>query len=68
MAMKTLLLALPIVLVCNGAVHALDQEQRHGRALLEEFCGRCHAIGKTGRSPHRYAPPFRNLGENKLYD
>lgn len=37
---------------------------QHGRALLKEFCARCHAIGKTGRSPHAAAPPFRTLGRS----
>lgn len=35
---------------------------RHGRAVVQEFCARCHAIGSTGRSPHADAPPFRILG------
>ena len=42
-----------------GAAQAQDPI-RHGRALLQEFCARCHAIGKTGAS--RGAPPFRTLG------
>jgi mono/diheme cytochrome c family protein len=35
-----------------------------GRALLEEFCARCHAIGTSGASPHQSAPPFRTLGRS----
>ena len=66
--MRTILAALAIGLSWCGAAAALDKEQQHARALLKEFCSRCHAIGKTGQSPHRYAPPFRDLGENKLYD
>jgi mono/diheme cytochrome c family protein len=65
---RRLFVALPIYLCCHGAAEALDEEQQHARALLKEFCGRCHAIGKTGESPHPYAPSFRYLGENKLYD
>jgi cytochrome c len=34
----------------------------HGRALAKKFCASCHAIGKTGKSPHEEAPPFRRLG------
>ncbi len=37
-----------------------------GRALLQEFCASCHAIGKTGDSPRPGAPPFRGL--NRSYD
>jgi mono/diheme cytochrome c family protein len=52
----------------GDAAHALDTEQRHGKALLEKLCARCHAVGISGRSPHPYAPPFRSFGETKLYD
>lgn len=30
-----------------------------GQALAEKNCAVCHAIGRTGDSPHRGAPPFR---------
>jgi len=30
-----------------------------GHALLEANCARCHAIGATGESKHKDAPPFR---------
>src|SRR5262249_39833738 len=36
---------------------------RRGRALLTEKCARCHAVGTTGASTHREAPPFRTLGQ-----
>jgi cytochrome c len=35
-----------------------------GRALLRESCASCHAIGKTGDSPHKGAPPFRTLARS----
>jgi mono/diheme cytochrome c family protein len=34
---------------------------RRARELLEANCSRCHAIGRTGVSPHPAAPPFRAL-------
>ena len=34
---------------------------RQGRALAEANCAPCHAIGRTGESPLRAAPPFRSL-------
>ena len=46
---------------------ALDAEQRRAKAMLEEMCGRCHAVGITGQSPNPLAPAFRSFGE-KLYD
>jgi len=51
------------ILILGSAAQAQDPS-RHGRALLKEFCASCHAIGKTGRSPQRSAPPFRTLGRN----
>lgn len=35
-----------------------------GRLLAEERCGRCHAVGPTGESPHRITPPFRTFHED----
>jgi mono/diheme cytochrome c family protein len=32
-----------------------------GKVLVEQNCGRCHATGKEGDSPHKEAPPFRTL-------
>jgi len=50
-----------------GAAQALDPEQARARAMLENLCGRCHAVGRVGKSPNPLAPPFRSFGE-KLYD
>lgn len=35
-----------------------------GQVLLNDNCARCHAIGKTGKSPHQAAPAFRTLGRS----
>ena len=51
----------------SEAGYALDHEQQRGKALLETMCGQCHAVSKTGQSPHIDAPPFRTFGD-KLYD
>ena len=32
-----------------------------GELLLTRNCARCHAVGRTGASPHPAAPPFRTL-------
>jgi cytochrome c len=42
-----------------GAVEK-DLTQK-GEVLVKEQCGRCHAIGREGDSPHGDAPPFRTL-------
>ena len=44
----------------SGAMAFSAAEQR-GHALLEKMCARCHAIDRTGTSPHVGAPPFREL-------
>jgi cytochrome c len=35
-----------------------------GRVLAETRCGRCHATGSTGDSPHRISPAFRTFHED----
>lgn len=35
-----------------------------GRALLQDNCARCHAIGKADVSPLKGAPPFRIIGQS----
>jgi mono/diheme cytochrome c family protein len=50
-----------VVLLLLGSVNAQVRDPlRHGRALLQEFCGQCHAVGRT--DVKRGAPPFRTLG------
>ena len=53
-----------LALVILGSAAQAQDPSRHGRALLKEFCARCHAIGKTGNSPDRSALPFRTLGRS----
>jgi hypothetical protein len=60
-------LVLPLTGATGGAAQALDPEQQRAKAMLENLCGRCHAVGKTGKSPNPLAPAFRRFGE-KLYD
>ncbi len=60
-------LVLPLLDAASGAAQPLDPEQARARAMLENLCARCHAVGKTGKSPNPLAPTFRSFGE-KLYD
>ncbi len=55
-AILTLVLAVP-------AAQARDPAG-HGRALVKEFCGPCHAVGRRGKSPRAGAPPLREIGRN----
>ena len=38
-----------------------SQLRSRGKALLQENCGRCHAIGATGSSPLEAATPMRDV-------
>jgi mono/diheme cytochrome c family protein len=58
-----LALSLMAVVLLAGAAQA-QETVRHGKALLQEFCGDCHAVGVWGRSHHTGAPPFRYLGRS----
>lgn len=59
--MKLLLIASGLML--SSAVLA-QEPALVGRALLEEHCARCHAIGKSGDSPREGAPAFRILSRS----
>lgn len=53
-------LAAAIVLL---AAPAAAQDAKQGETLLARDCGRCHAVGRTGESAHKFAPAFRSLGK-----
>jgi cytochrome c len=42
---------------------AQDSRAMRGEGLLSLLCSRCHAVGRTDRSTHPEAPPFRTLGQ-----
>ena len=42
---------------------AAAQNLKHGEELLARSCGSCHAVGRSGESQHKTAPPFRTLGQ-----
>ena len=52
---------LVLVATVAFAAPALTAREKRGAALLERMCAPCHAVGRTGTSPHRQAPPFRTL-------
>jgi len=52
------------LLLCSPAnVDAanLSKAAERGRIILQEKCGRCHAIEAVGESPLRSAPPMRDI-------
>ncbi|GJD55587.1 c-type cytochrome [Methylobacterium dankookense] len=52
---------LPVLLTQPAS--AWDRQAERGRALARRDCAGCHAVGRTGASPLRQAPPFRSLHE-----
>lgn len=57
-----LLLSLLLLPFAATAAQAQNPE-RQGRALVQEFCAPCHAVGPDGKSTHPDAPPFSALGK-----
>jgi mono/diheme cytochrome c family protein len=58
-------LATILLLLGTSAAAAQDSApsaaEQQGRALAERMCAQCHAVGKSGSSPHESAPAFRAL-------
>jgi cytochrome c len=40
-----------------------DPHEQRGRTFAQANCAMCHAVGRTGDSPLKIAPPFRTLHE-----
>ncbi len=63
--MTTMRFALAVLLITGSTGLSLaadpDAPRERGRALAEEHCGGCHAVGRADQSPHPGAPPFRML-------
>lgn len=57
------LIVIAFIAMPTSLAQAQDPAVR-GRALVQELCSPCHAIGRTGASPHISAPPFRSLGDS----
>ena len=59
-------------LVCISASPLRAQNdaviEQRGRTILTDNCSRCHAVGRSGSSPHREAPLFRTLGQRYPID
>ena len=58
-----LVAALATFATAAAAAPPAPGEIERGQALLAKDCARCHAIGRTGDSPHKEAPAFRTLGK-----
>ncbi len=61
---RGLVVAAGVFLVVGSAAHADDAAViAQGKALVEDKCARCHAIGLDDASLHEKAPPFRDVVE-----
>ena len=62
-ASQVLALSAGLVLCLPGTSDAADASKlaARGKAILQENCGRCHAIEATGESPLKNAPPMRDI-------
>jgi mono/diheme cytochrome c family protein len=55
-----------VLVVMTWSASASAGPIEHGRSLAKQLCGECHAIGRSGSSPHAGAPPLRRIGQ--FYD
>ena len=62
-----LLIASAMALTATAASAQSDQTPR-GRLLVQRYCAGCHAIGRTGASPNKAAPAFRDLNARYRID
>jgi cytochrome c len=47
----------------NAWCQSVSEKIARGEAYAQAHCARCHAVGLTGESPFKPAPPFRILHE-----
>jgi cytochrome c len=58
-----LIAAFMALALSTASAQQLTRAERRGEALLITNCAMCHAVGRTGSSPHVVAPPFRVLSK-----
>lgn len=54
-------IAIVILVIVLSGTPTLANDIAEGKALAELNCSRCHALGSTGNSPFKEAPPFRTI-------
>jgi len=64
---KATVLLISLATIAGGIARAQDNVER-GRLLVTSLCGECHAVGRTGASPHAGAPTFRSIDERADLD
>jgi len=64
-----MIVRLAVIILLLGASPIRGEEstlEERGRTLAERMCAQCHAIGRTGASPHVGAPAFRALNRPRV--
>ena len=63
LANRARFLAVGFLLGLSVTSEAADRNQlrNRGKAILQQNCGRCHAIEAAGDSPLKQAPPMRDI-------
>lgn len=60
--MRTTVLACILAVLASAAAAQDEESEKRGEALVNAYCARCHAVGRSGESRHPEVPPFRTLG------
>ncbi len=55
------LLAASVIIATGASAQSAQGNRQAGRAIAEQHCARCHAIGRKGASPFAKATPFRDI-------
>ena len=55
--------ALILLVDPSGVGRAAGPDLEAGQALAKKHCGNCHAVGPTGESRLKAAPPFRDIAK-----
>jgi mono/diheme cytochrome c family protein len=58
---RNLAVGLLLCLSATSEAAVSSQPKARGKAILQEHCGRCHAIEAAGESPFKQAPPMRDI-------
>lgn len=59
--MRSLVLAAALLVLAPVASAAERADVQRGEMLVRRHCAACHAVGISGASPDKAAPPFRDL-------
>ena len=55
------IVSLSVFALLSARSEELSPDAQAGLTIVQADCSRCHAIGRTGSSPLKDAPPFRTL-------